>query len=58
VASFVQGATLLASTALSLALTRRLASAPWASVAPQCAAIALFAAEAWHLIVREGAVIR
>jgi hypothetical protein len=47
----VQGSTLLASTALSLVLTRRLAGKPWASVLPQCAAIGLVTAELWYLIV-------
>lgn len=51
VTAFVQGGTLLASAGLAAALTRRLAGKPWASVAPQCAAIALFTAELWHLIV-------
>jgi len=52
VIAFIQGSTLLASAALSLVLTRRLAGKPWASVLPQCALIALFTAEFWYLIVR------
>ncbi|KAI8465837.1 MAG: cyclic nucleotide-binding protein [Monoraphidium minutum] len=52
VVAFVQGSTLLASAGLTLVLTRRLAGGPWASVAPQCAAVALFTAEFWYLIVR------
>ncbi|KIY96444.1 hypothetical protein MNEG_11520, partial [Monoraphidium neglectum] len=51
VVAFVQGVTLLAGAGLSLVLTRRLAQKPWASVAPQCAAVALFTAELWHVII-------
>jgi hypothetical protein len=48
---FMQGSTLLGSAALSLALTRRVAGAPWASVAPQALLICAFTAELWRLVV-------
>ena len=51
VIAFLQGSVLLASTALSLALTRKLASRPWLRILPQCIVTAAFAAEAWFLIM-------
>ena len=51
VIAFLQGSVLIASTALSLALTRKLASRPWLRLLPQCGITAAFAAEAWLLIL-------
>jgi len=51
VISFLQGSVLIASTILSLALTRKLSSRPWLRILPQCFLTAIFAAEAWLLIL-------
>ncbi len=51
VIAFLQGAVLVASTALSLALTRKLAARPWLRILPQCLMTAAFAAEAWSMIL-------
>lgn len=49
--AFLQGSLLIGSTALSLALTRKLASRPWLRILPQCGMTAAFAAEAWLLFL-------
>lgn len=49
VTAFVQGSSLVATSALALALTRRLAPS-WASVLPQCVGIVAFASELWYLV--------
>ncbi len=49
--AFLQGSVLIASTALSLALTRKLSSRPWLRILPQCFMTAAFAAEAWFVIL-------
>lgn len=51
VIAFLQGSVLIASTALSLALTRKLTSRPWLRILPQCIMTAAFAAEAWLVIL-------
>ena len=51
VVAFLQGSVLVASTALSLVLTRKLSARPWLRILPQCGMTAAFAAEAWLLII-------
>jgi hypothetical protein len=51
VVAFLQGSTLLFGAGASLVLSRRVAGQPWRTIAPQCALIAAFTAEAWHLIL-------
>lgn len=51
VIAFLQGSVLIASTALSLALTRKLSARPWLRILPQCGMTAAFAGEAWLLII-------
>jgi NAD-dependent dihydropyrimidine dehydrogenase PreA subunit len=51
VVAFLQGSTLLFGAGASLVLSRRVAGQPWRTIAPQCALIAAFTAEVWHLIL-------
>ena len=51
VIAFLQGVVLVASTGLSLALTRKLAARPWLRVLPQCLTTVALAAEAWSMIL-------
>lgn len=53
VIAFLQGALLIASAGLSLALTRKLSSRPWLRILPQCGVTAAFAAEAWLILLWE-----
>lgn len=50
VVEFVMGSTLLATSALSLMLTRRLGNS-WVSVLPQCVGISVLLGELWHVIM-------
>jgi len=52
VIAFVQAATLLVGWGAGLALTRKLAGAPWASIWPHAAAMTALLAEVWALNVR------
>lgn len=51
VIAFLQGAVLIASTGLTLALTRKLAARPWLRILPQCLMTVALAAEAWSMIL-------
>ena len=51
VIAFLQGVVLVASTGLSLALTRKLAARPWLRMLPQCLTTVALAAEAWSMIL-------
>jgi hypothetical protein len=49
---FLQGATLLLGSSLSLLLTRKIGAKPWIVLAPQCLTILGLTAELWFLNVR------
>ena len=51
VIAFLQKFVLIASTGLSLALTRKLAARPWLRILPQCFTTIALAAEAWSMIL-------
>lgn len=50
VIEFVQGSTLIVSSALSLAMMRKLGAAPWSSLLPHALLIAAFTMEMWHVL--------
>jgi len=52
VITFLQGSTLLVGAAASLALSRRLAGAPWISFWPHSALVLGLTAELWTLMVK------
>jgi hypothetical protein len=52
VTMFLQAATLLLGTGLSLMLTRKIGQKPWLVLTPQCLTILGFTAELYYLIIR------
>jgi hypothetical protein len=51
VVTFLQGATVIGGTVLSLGMSRRIAGQPWRVVSQHCVVIVCFAAELWHLLI-------
>lgn len=51
VTAFLQGSTLMSSTAASLLLLKQTSGQAWSSILPHATAMLLFSAELWYLIV-------
>lgn len=52
VVTFLQGATVIGGTVLSLGMMRRIAGQPWRIVIHHCGLIVCFAAELWHILIQ------